>query len=176
MSTFTRKHIAYHEAGHAAANLLLDHNPSIATIAPRGDTLGRVEQLDGDMFSVEGVTNLIVALYAGAEAQKLYEPKVDLLTVALGAHSDDEEADEYLRLLDCDEASLHAHASELLQANWSLVERIAAELMAHVTLNGDELDILLDIHRGDATDEDLTHYRAISARARARPLSTGRQR
>jgi len=70
MNTTEEISTAYHEAGHAAADLLLGHNPDLVTIEPKGDTLGTAGQLDGDNMTPEGACNLIISLYAGAEAQR----------------------------------------------------------------------------------------------------------
>ena len=99
----------------------------------------------------------VIALYAGAEAQKHVDS--DLEAVKLGASGDDEKAGNYLRLLDSTENELRERTAKLISEHWALVELIASELLHHKTLIGDEVDILLDVYRGETTMEELEEFR-----------------
>ncbi len=151
------KSIAYHEAGHTAADLLLDHGSIGVTIVPGGGNLGSAQQLYGDDMTAEGMEDLVIALYAGAEAEKHVNPDHDV--VKLGASSDDEKAANYLRSLKSSERELRERTVRLLTDNWGLVELIASELLLHGTLIGDELDIMLSVYRGELTMEELEGFR-----------------
>ncbi len=148
---------AYHEAGHAAADLLIEHQAVMATIEPRLGNLGSVSQLYGDDRTVEGMENLVMSLYAGAEAEK--HVNSDFEAVKLGASDDDEKAGEYLASLNSSEDDLRKRSAKLLSDNWRLVELIAWELLLHETLRHDELDILLSVYLGEMTMDDLEAFR-----------------
>lgn len=75
----TIKHIAYHEAGHAVAQYVLGHYPTKVIIIKNKDVLGSASHLDGDDLSVEGITDLVINLYAGAEAEKLVSDDMDVI-------------------------------------------------------------------------------------------------
>ena len=152
------KSAAYHEAGHTAVGFLLGHSPGKATIIPADTTEGRMRHLDGDDMTAEGMENLVMMLYAGADAEKRVDSDHD--AVKLGATGDNEEAEDYLALLNATEDDLRKRAAKLLSDNWRLVELIAAELLIHGTLDYQERDILFDIYRGEMTIQDIEYYRA----------------
>jgi len=117
------KRTAFHEAGHVAADLLLEHCPDHATIFEKDGALGSAHQADGDRNSVEGLEKLVISLYAGAEAEKRIID--DHESVMLGTDSDYEKAEKYLRLLDSTKEPLEQRTAELLQEHWPLVELLA---------------------------------------------------
>jgi hypothetical protein len=49
--------------------------------------------------------------------------------------------------------------AEFVSNHWPLIELIAVELLEHITLGMEELDLILDIYHGEATEEDLSEYR-----------------
>jgi hypothetical protein len=152
------KQTAFHEAGHAVTDLVLGHAPDFSSIIKKGDTLGREEQMDGDEFSVEGMEDLVISLYAGAAAEKKITN--DLKSVMGGANSDYKKAEEYLRSLRSTKEELEQRADELIRKHWSLVKRIAKELIEYGELEWGELDFLFNIYRGEETEQDLALYRA----------------
>jgi len=156
-----RKHVAYHEAGHVAADMVLGHVSLGATIAPKGAMLGSAGQLYGDDLTPEGMRDLIIALYAGAEAEKRICADHD--QVRCGASSDDEKAEEYLPLSDSTESVLRKAAAQLVEQHWEFVEMIAAELMKFQTLIYDEIAIVYDIYQGESTFDDLARFRLLFA-------------
>ena len=151
------KHTAYHEAGHAAADLLLGHSPCRATIVATEDTAGTTQQLDGDNMTAEGMENLVIALYAGAEAQSHVDVNDEAIKV--GASDDDEQAAEYLRLLNSTEEELRERTTELISEHWELVELIASELLLHKTLQYEELVSLFGVYLGEETMNDMAELR-----------------
>jgi len=86
--------VAYHEAGHAVADLLFDHAPDCVSIVPCQDrgTLGHECHLDGEDSTPEGCRRLAIACYAGAEAEKQYTGHPD----GTGDEQDRTTADRYL--------------------------------------------------------------------------------
>jgi len=162
------RRIAYHEAGHAAAELVFGNSPFNVTIEPGGDQLGHSHQLYGDVFSEEGIRKEIISLYAGAEAEHLVNDDYD--SIKEGAWSDDEKAEEHLERLSKTEADkrqiaadLRKETAEFIQNHRKLVDLIALELLGHVTLDLEELDYIYDIYKGEATEEELEEYRLARA-------------
>ena len=156
--------VAYHEAGHAVAELVFGNNPSIATIEPKGDHLGHSNKIDGDIFSEEGIKEEIIALYAGAEAERLVNDDYELIKE--GAWSDDEQAESHLRQITRNESDLRTmetelrkETAELIQTHRELVEGVASELLEHITLNYEELDYIYEIYKGETPEEELEDYR-----------------
>jgi len=96
MSPKEKRMIAYHEAGHALAALLLEADPvHKVTIIPRGLALGTTQSLPTDdkhTFSKEYILSKIGALLAGRVAEKLV-----LNTVTTGAANDLEMATQLAR-------------------------------------------------------------------------------
>jgi len=97
MSPKEKRMIAYHEAGHALAALLLPEADPVhkVTIIPRGLALGTTQSLPTDdkhTFSKEYILSKIGALLAGRVAEKLV-----LNTVTTGAANDLEMATQLAR-------------------------------------------------------------------------------
>lgn len=156
-------HTAVHEAGHAVADLVLEHGCAIVSIVPdfeRG-TSGRARQLYGDDLTQDGMEKLVISLYAGAEAQRLAAPADEnwAQLIREGASSDDAAAEEYLRHCQRSAAELREAASLLVREHWALVELVARELTTYRVLHGDEIEILLEVHNGDATHAELQRFR-----------------
>lgn len=153
--------IAYHEAGHAVVQCILGHSPDKITIIKKDDALGSAHHLDGDEFTEEGIIDLIINLYAGAEAEKLVNN--DLEAIKLGASSDDDEANYYLEQIQKTEEEIRPLAIKLIQEHRDMISRLAQELMTHKTLLGEEIEILYEICRGEASEKDLNNYRSLRA-------------
>jgi len=148
-----RKHTAYHEAGHAAAQLILGQTPTLVTISPVGGTLGSCHHIAGDEFTEEGIRHLVINLYGGREAETRVGGDGE------GSWSDNEEAEPYLTTLGIKEKEMREATAEFVSKHWLLIERIACELLRYTTLGMEELDTLLGIYRGEETEEDLREYR-----------------
>lgn len=154
------KYTAYHEAGHAAADLLFGHKPTYITIKKEGPHLGLAGQLDGDNMTEEGCRRLAVSCYAGLEAEKRVNP--DHETAAMTAGRDTEIAAlEYLPCAGKTEPQLREEAANLVLEHWQLVEWIASLVWQYETLGFDELEFILDIYQPtseNVTWEDLAEY------------------
>jgi hypothetical protein len=146
------KHIAYHEAGHAAAQLILGQSPSVVTIVPRGESLGSAHHMDGDDLTAEGMRDLVINCYAGREAE------IRVGGDGSGSCRDDEQAEEYLQHVGTEE-ELRTATAEFVSNHWPLIKLIAVDLLKHMTLGMEELVIMLDIYHGEATEDDLSDYR-----------------
>lgn len=146
------KHIAYHEAGHVAAQLIFGQTPDFATIDPKETTLGFASHIDGDDLTKEGMRELVINCYAGREAEKRVGGD------GSGSYSDDQQAEDYLQFAGTEE-EMRKETAKFITEHWSLVERIANELLEYTTLECFELDTLLEIYRGKETEENLQEYR-----------------
>ena len=171
---------AYHEAGHAALQLVFEMTPSRVTIVPdeQEETAGAAHHLDGDNMTPEGCGQLAMVCYAGAETQRILhgdirgdlddyiyldDSNVEKIQIRegirLGARSDDEEAETYLPVAGKTESELRTETAAKVREHWPLVERVAKELMEHRTLTMEELDTLFYIYKGEATEDDLIAFR-----------------
>jgi ATP-dependent Zn protease len=146
------KHIAYHEAGHAAAQLVYGQTTTFVTIDPKGTTLGFAKHIDGDAFSEKGLRELIINCYAGREAEMRVGGD------GMGSYRDDKEAESYLKHVGTEEEMRKA-TTEFVTEHWLLIKRIASELLEYTTLLMDELDSLKNIYRGEESEEDLQEFR-----------------
>jgi hypothetical protein len=111
---------------------------------------------------VEEVEAYIVEFYAGFAADIHFDPASEE-EARLGAESDTETADGYLRRLPGDPAEnekrLRLRAAQWVKENWPTIERVAQELLEHRELDFDEIMIISEIYRGEGTDDDLARYR-----------------
>lgn len=124
----------------------------LVTFAPKGENFGSASHLDGDDRTENGMRELVINCYAGREAE------IRVGGDGSGSYRDDEEAESYLRHVGTEEEMCNATAIFVTE-RWPLIERIASELLEHTTLECGELDFMLDIYRGEATEEDLKDYR-----------------
>ncbi len=111
----------------------------------------------------EGCEEQVIELYAGAEAQRRVEPD-DPDTLAMiewSAGYDEGAAADYLRFCNRSEAELRRVAADLVSEHWALIELIASELQKFGVLLGEELDILLDVYKGESTIEDVERVRSL---------------
>ena len=160
---------AYHEAGHAAAGAIFKQNPDWASIVPDPKTsvLAEVTKMDRDLNSKEGLKNEIINYYAGQCAELRAGGSVR--RAKSGAIWDDKEARDCIvricgknsteKQLDACEKKMRKAAGKFVDEHWSLVERIAAELLEHTTLVWEELDGLRAIYQGEGSEEDLDQLR-----------------
>ena len=149
--------IAYHEAGHVATLLLFDVTPDLATIDSYEQHRDWIGLLLRDEVTPKTASQLAIACYAGAESQKLIDPRPD--RISLRAAMDDEQALRFLAFCVETEPALRDASRLLIQKHWSLVQRIARELMDFGTLIDGELLCLFGIYKGDQTEDDLIEYR-----------------
>jgi hypothetical protein len=154
-----REQTAYHEAGHAVASLHFRFQLETVTIVvneeenSRGSCLGEGPTLESE--DAEG----IVVLYAGAAAQRRFEPVCDLAS----AGSDDDEADELLRFHpELKEDELRERAETFIVDHWAEVEAVANALLAENTLKGEEVEVIVDaVVEGKDWQSALAVYRCV---------------
>ena len=156
-------HTAIHEAGHAAADLILGHGCLVVSIVRNKDdaTLGHASPLDGDVFTSEGMEKLVISIYAGAEAMRAVVPTGELWAERIrnGSRGDDAAAAEYLRHCRYSADELRNQSAQLVREHWALIELLARELLKYRVLSGEEVDILKDVIDGETTYEELQEYR-----------------
>ena len=157
---------AIHEAGHAVACYRLfgdDRYGGRLTIVPRGDLLGshRAEELvfDGTeevtaeerqafeneaIYSCAGYAAMLAVGYAEEEA-------------LAGCEADFEKAERVcnVRLYVSKEKAI---ALMMQPQNIAAVARVAGELLSRSTLEWEEVEILIDVADGEATEQDYQRY------------------
>jgi hypothetical protein len=147
--------VAYHEAGHAIAKKVLGLKLRLVTIVPDEDYSGivkgaigiNVDRLQYDVFTVNEVArwhNRIIALLAGAEAQKKFKPhslrthmvaadNANIQTILENIHPSNEcrAVMNWLRI----------RTQNLINnpKNWRYIEDVAAVLVKKRTLTGAEM-------------------------------------
>jgi ATP-dependent Zn protease len=145
--------VAYHEAGHVVAAVVVGLSPHSASIVPDIDTDGRVRhkkpfhginlEVDNSDRARLRVERNIIICFAGPSAQRKHQPRswrtwhgqtdfetaVDLAGRVSGS---DAEADAFLKWL-------NERAVALVNFHWESVERVATALLARRTLNAAEI-------------------------------------
>ena len=185
---------AYHEAGHCVVGGIFGHGCDDASIVPGDGTLGHVtangmywveddvnRDLDRELVEERvcslyaGLEERVCSLYAGYAAQVRFAPESAeraRLGAGSGAGSDDERAEELLEMAGlataADRERLRARSAQLVAEHWPAVERIAVELLEHQRLGGQEVEALLEVVRGDSSEEDLARFR-IRMRGSGKP-------
>ena len=145
-------HIAYHEAGHAAMIIIYNKDPAHATITPNEDKLAQVGEIYNEWADSE-LEEAIVVCYAGKEAE------IRVGGNSYGSQQDNEEAEIYLKATGVSEVSMRVKTNKMLDDHWELVEAIARELLRFETLTNNELHMIYEIYRGEATISDLEFIR-----------------
>ena len=146
------KHIAFHEAGHAAMMLVYDKDPAHASLTPKDGMLAQVGEIY-DEWAESEFDRAIVVCYAGKEAEMRTGGD------GIGSQKDDEDANPYLKLINKDEVEMRVKTNEMLDQHWELVKTIAKELLRFETLTNNELHMIYRIYRGEATISDLEFTR-----------------
>ena len=145
VSEMHRRHIAFHEAGHAVVGSALGIRVEYVTIMPTEQFLGHVRWEPGQpiLYTYEGIT----ATYAGDKAEEL-DP-----TLSLRQHKDGaDRASAAKRALELRAASplvydnpdkrlelAEARAGEMVREHRWVIAHIATELLTRHRLSGDEL-------------------------------------
>lgn len=155
---------AFHEAGHAVADCRFGFVCGVVSIEPRPGlgTRGHATCL----YEHEGTDDdVILALLAGyAAAVRSGEDSDDAKE---GASSDFERALEILARSERTELASHLERAEaFVRDNWTAIERVAVELIEWRTIDGQELEVVLDVADGNATDADLARFRMMSRSGR----------
>lgn len=175
-----RVRVAYHEAGHAVAAVVLGMDVEHATIVPAGDTLGHVIVGDRDEnakdlgYWVDRAT----MCWAGPLAEQRRE----------GTEIEDLSGDDHDSILLFGECAsigsgevdgfvtwTRARAMSTLNGNWWRVVVVALELLRHNTLSGDEVRRFV----AEVEDSDAPVYQigtrvpiGLAAAVRARPRAS----
>ena len=147
--------VAHHEAAHAVARLRLRPYAGYGvTIVPSGSTLGvapgqdpfssgRLDERTGELVpDVQAVEAAIVELLAG------YVGSVRAGCPAAQAKrldcSDEEKVTDLLRYTSRARTALRRETTQLVQREWNAIAAVAQELLARLTLDIDEIEIVAD--------------------------------
>lgn len=149
-------HTAYHEAGHAFADWKFGFKVKRASIAPKGDSSGRVftktrlhmrslEYMDPSGARIGKIHEQIVSLLAGRAAQRRFKPQS---IRSYHAESDLHKVTELLfRLHSKNEVKhvfnyLETKARNFVKhhQNWEVISDLAKALMKNITMKGPEIE------------------------------------
>ena len=161
MSESDRRHVAYHEAGHAVANCRFEILQTKATIVPRGGFSGAVVSEGKDhLWSADQAQSQVLSFCAGYAA--LIATGLER-GIALQGCDDDIDAAAGLiadwalsgTLIDW-----QARAVELMSRpeNIRAVDFVAKELLKHETLYGDYVGMLIQWADGNITDDEWCRF------------------
>jgi ATP-dependent Zn protease len=152
-----RKHVAYHEAGHAVIGLRLGFVVRKVTIEPKALTLGNVEAQVGEASSnrcVDRDAADIKFALAGPLEEQLVSPDPFDVLVANGSGKDWRSAKRTARQLNLPREAeilivmLALDTAALVQQNREAIVRVAAALLERETLTGDDLRSLMEGRQG----------------------------
>lgn len=152
---------AIHEAGHAVAHVRLRLDHAGADIIPRGDQLGGAAgEGINQVWDKAGAGPVAIAMCAGYAA-RIAAGHSDAEALE-GTGQDFEEA-QYLIDFWCLADDIEAwkrRAVELMcePSNKAAVALVAEHLLEHKRLDGDFVDVLVEVADGDATEADLARY------------------
>ena len=160
-----------HEAGHAVAHIRLSIQQAGVSIAPDGETAGRVtaEAADSAWDSARAADQAL-AYCAGYAA--LVAVGVDPDRASEGAGDDFANVDELIRLwgLEGGRGDWQARAVAMMREprNVVAVALVAQWLERERALDGDMVAALVELADGDATPEDFDAYMGFRAAVAAR--------
>jgi cell division protease FtsH len=152
-----RKHVAYHEAGHAVIGLRLGFVVRKVTIKPRALTLGNVEAKVGEASSnrcVDRDAADIKFALAGPLAEQLVSPDPFDVLIANGSGKDWRCAKRTARQLNTQREAevlivmLALETKTLVEEHKDAIVRVATALLERETLTGDDLRSLIDGRQG----------------------------
>lgn len=162
----SREATAYHEAGHAVADVRGGLGCGGVTIAAdaKARSLGGAGHMNDWTTSPAPKTQeaiaqaSLISLYAGFAAELRFDPKGHQ-AAQLGATGDFEKARELLVLLYGEEQADQQQAEWIERAkslvadprNWRAIEMLARELLDCGQLDGDLVDVLVDFADGEIT-------------------------
>ena len=161
------KEIAYHEASHAIIGLSLGRKlPYGVSIIPQDD--GTLGQSSGDLNSNSEpeYKDVITELYAGYAAQIKFNPNSVQAKDVSG--DDDEKAARFLTWCSGDpiklEKKLRQKAYKLVDDNWLAIQILAEELVIRKWIDGQEIDALMDVIRGEVSLSAYVNFIAYYTR------------
>jgi hypothetical protein len=170
---------AHHEAGHTVADVQFELGCDIITIIPNeqtgalgcascfGDHYDFVPTDSGQELHVNAATaeNVIVSLLAGYAADIRFG--TSKILARQGAASDFGKARQTLKESGKkpDLRPWIKRADELVRNNWAAIQMIAHDLMETKTLDGMEVETIIDIAKGEPDAvERLARYRVLAGR------------
>ena len=155
--------------------MILEMNPSRATIKPIDGKLGSCQQEDANLFTEAGYREDVINCYAGRAAELKVGGSVR--RARWGAEGDDETATDYIFGIlgedssEEDRTALEREMREVtdsfVEEHWGLVDRLAKELLCCTSLGYDELSTLFEIwktqRKGDGwrLNEDTFEPKAV---------------
>ncbi len=172
---------AYHEAGHAVADVRFAFHCAHVTIVPRKKvgTLGLETSIDGDYYDYERESNREVAtinpeqakyqlivLLAGYAAEIEKDP-ASKSQAKIGAESDIAKARDIHRRLGGKGtfAPWFRKARAFVRSNWRAINMVARDLIETKTLDGTEVETIVSIADGEPdAKEGLARYRDFIGR------------
>jgi hypothetical protein len=166
-----KENTAYHEAGHAVADMRFGFGCGRVTIIanPEENSAGTELSMDyGDADDHDEATtkNHVIVLLAGHEALVEHDATATE-DAALGASADFEEAKGLLRRIGLEEdlRPWLVQARNFVRKEWQAIEVLARELLEVNTLDDAEVECILAFVDGDAEAvAQLAAYRAIRGR------------
>lgn len=155
---------AQHEAGHAVADYRLGFGVLQTSILPADGNLGH-ELPMGGWDDTDSAERYVISLLAGFAAELEFDPS-RMKQARLGACQDFEDATSVVERLAPPDPRRHMkdllhRAFDLVRQNRAAIDALAAELIAHRTLPGDEVEFIVEIADGDGCAADLDAYRNL---------------
>jgi hypothetical protein len=162
-----REDAAFHETGHAVADMRFGFGCGLITIIPnrREGTLGSEMSMDyGDSDdNMDEATNRVIVLLAGYAAQVEHNA-IGEKEAALGASEDFEKAKDLLRRFGLSEdlRPWLEKTRQFVREEWRAIEKIAQDVLEVSTLDGMEAELILAIVDGDMESvAHLAQYRML---------------
>ena len=151
---------AYHEAGHCVVGLVTGEEPTKASVVA-GDNFEGATWFDDDVHALlvddpprEASEWYIIRAFAGPMADHRYTG--NKTETASGACEDYSQATELLMRLTAEPdrlaAALQARTEAILTEHWPAVERVAAALAEHLTVDGEEIRKAAHLKEGHIHD------------------------
>jgi len=158
---------AIHESGHAVACCRLTPSRYVGwvSIIPNHEEGYAGAHAPAESWDFDAAAAQQVVLYMCAGYAACIAAGVEPATASEGCDSDFEQAKELIsswRLAPFEEQVSQAVALMRQPENLRAVARVTADLMEHRLLFYDEIDILIDVADGEASEEDLAWFRVLS--------------
>ncbi|MGW8311123.1 MAG: hypothetical protein ACWGNB_08680 [Thiogranum sp.] len=155
---------AIHEAGHAIAHYRLDIFQGNVSIEPdpKKNTLGRLTaEGEEDVWTREDAQSQVLALYGGYAALLAAGYPQDVAERV--ARSDFETAEQLIKSWELgtpDEWQTKSIELMAQPGNVAAVRRLADQLLQDRTVDGQLIDVLIDVADGKITEAELAQFRA----------------
>lgn len=157
-----------HEAGHAVAQLRFEILGNEVKISPSGDTLGTVDSTSANTVrSNDEAAARVLACCAGYAA--LVAAGHDKAQAAIGCDSDFLEAANLIKYweLEGDLETWKRKAVRLMRfpRNIAAVELVAAHLLRQRVLDGDYVEVLVDLADGSISQAEFDDFLVLRGRS-----------